>query len=511
MFCSTCGNKLEEQSNFCNSCGTAKQATQSLSSHISVAEEDHSNENTYHIEHHPNEKDNIEYNDTVSLFGTRHQQSTDGNNYRDQEFHGQYARQGTEKIESIDNRMYYSPETEYEPSETQHKKSKAGVIFFVASLMAALLIIGFVLWFIAPNSDSASDNISTTTAEYNVIFYLNDGTREVFDELMAVPGGEIISPPSEPYREGYTFLYWTSDRRGNHRFDFDTPLRGDISLFAKWEEGSILAEADLDDSEAADTEDEDAVIDEADEQEDEQEEDAIEDEEDQENETTPDPTIVFDTHSIDNIISNRTNPSNVAAAILDLNEFELHRTANRNTLFVASGFYAPIYLVAIYNDHRSRQQADSMMQTMDNGIANTLIDDNDGFSGVNSTLRELGFAETRFARHFGDTVASQRGEENFTTAYEAAWILREIYEIGGHLEMDFDVTRDNIVLPRGGTFYTHRGTGIGTEFNLFAVVVTPAVNYVVVILTDGLERADATALISELLADIQDQMRQIYE
>ena len=214
----------------------------------------------------------------------------------------------------------------------------------------------------------------------------------------------------------------------------------------------------------------------------------------------------FDITLLNNIISNRTNLENVSVAVLNLNTREIHITANGDSIFVAAGFYAPLYSMAIANDSTLRQTAEAMMTTMDNTSANTLIDRLGGFAEVNGLLRNLGFTGTTFARNFGDTAASGQGRENFTTAREAAQILAEIYDGGSYWRMNVDLTRDGVSLPSGVTIHAHRGLGIGDSYNVFSVIVASSAQYAVVILTDDLGQTRAVPIVSELLANIAEQI-----
>ncbi|MCL2828254.1 MAG: protein kinase [Oscillospiraceae bacterium] len=357
---------------------------------------------------------------------------------------------------------------------------KVGVIALV--ILVILAIGAYGIWYNDPFGFFDS-------SEHTVVFYLNDGTSTVFGAPVTVEEGDTVALPFyTPHRAGYTFLYWTRDRAGNYRYNFDTRVTEDTSLYAQWGEvvpvydGPAIVDETYDEMLAPEYTD-----------------------------TPPELShfVAFDMGAIDGIISQRASPSDVAVSILDLNTMEMHVTANGNTPFVASGFYAPLYNIVLSHSS-ARQTADTMMATMDNAAANALIEGIGGFAQVNGILSNLGFAETRFGRNFGDVEASRRGHENYTTAREAAWILGELYENGGYLKMSFDLTRDGVILPGGIVVYAHRGAGIGAAYNVFAVIVTPSVNYVVVVLTSGLGSDSAAPIVSELLANIQQQMEQIH-
>jgi beta-lactamase class A len=61
----------------------------------------------------------------------------------------------------------------------------------------------------------------------------------------------------------------------------------------------------------------------------------------------------------------------------------------------------------------------------DNVAANVLLD-HVGMEAVNANMRNLGFSGTYFERKMLDTVAEQRGRENWTTADDLAGLLQGI-------------------------------------------------------------------------------------
>ena len=156
------------------------------------------------------------------------------------------------------------------PQEAKRKSKKAGVIILVASLLAILIIAGVAIWYLAPFSLSEPDSIISSSepspegtpsepdsvvtpsepdyivaTKHTVTFYINDGTGDVFYELTVEDGDVATLPRNMPEREGYSFLYWTSDRGGNYQYDFSLSLRDNLSLFAQWEE--IVAETEMPD------------------------------------------------------------------------------------------------------------------------------------------------------------------------------------------------------------------------------------------------------------------------
>ena len=72
-------------------------------------------------------------------------------------------------------------------------------------------------------------------AEYTVTFDTQGGTP-VASQTVAENG--TVARPSDPTRDGYTFKGWTLD---GQPYDFDTPVAGNLTLTAVWEENETPA------------------------------------------------------------------------------------------------------------------------------------------------------------------------------------------------------------------------------------------------------------------------------
>ena len=46
--------------------------------------------------------------------------------------------------------------------------------------------------------------------------------------------GDTVNQPTNPKRNGYDFIGWTTDEAGNNTFDFNAPLTEDVDLYAQW-------------------------------------------------------------------------------------------------------------------------------------------------------------------------------------------------------------------------------------------------------------------------------------
>ena len=76
-----------------------------------------------------------------------------------------------------------------------------------------------------------TDNI-TLTAKWEInkytVKFVSDG-EQVAQET--VEFNKTVNKPEDPKKEGHTFLGW---HNGEEKFNFDTPIKGDITLTAKW-------------------------------------------------------------------------------------------------------------------------------------------------------------------------------------------------------------------------------------------------------------------------------------
>lgn len=61
-------------------------------------------------------------------------------------------------------------------------------------------------------------------------YVLTDKTTEE----IPVPDGQTVTMPSNPNREHYSFDGWYTAIEGGNRFEFSTPIHGDMTLYAHW-------------------------------------------------------------------------------------------------------------------------------------------------------------------------------------------------------------------------------------------------------------------------------------
>ena len=66
---------------------------------------------------------------------------------------------------------------------------------------------------------------------YTVTFNTNGGSAV---PVQKIKENEKATKPSDPTRDGYDFVNWYPDREWTTSFDFDSPVTGDLILYAKW-------------------------------------------------------------------------------------------------------------------------------------------------------------------------------------------------------------------------------------------------------------------------------------
>ena len=88
----------------------------------------------------------------------------------------------------------------------------------------------------APGEEIEVDGDMTVTAQWKSAVYTvtfdSKGDSEVPEQF--VEYGGKATEPDEPTRSGFNFDTWYSDSACTQIFDFNTPITGDITLYAKW-------------------------------------------------------------------------------------------------------------------------------------------------------------------------------------------------------------------------------------------------------------------------------------
>ena len=74
--------------------------------------------------------------------------------------------------------------------------------------------------------------------KYDVVFDSNGGSPT---KTQVVRHGDPVSVPAIPFRDGYTFLGWFC---GEDEWDFETPIKEDVTLVAHWEQNCVHEDKD---------------------------------------------------------------------------------------------------------------------------------------------------------------------------------------------------------------------------------------------------------------------------
>ena len=94
-----------------------------------------------------------------------------------------------------------------------------------------ILTAALVMIFVLAACDDPSDDPPGEVTRYTVSFESNGGSAV---NSQTVSEGEKAARPNNPVKDNFTFNTWYSDADLHHVYDFDTPVMGNITLYAKW-------------------------------------------------------------------------------------------------------------------------------------------------------------------------------------------------------------------------------------------------------------------------------------
>jgi uncharacterized repeat protein (TIGR02543 family) len=80
-----------------------------------------------------------------------------------------------------------------------------------------------------------SVELGTSLPNYVIKFETNGGAAV---SSTTVTKGAKLSKPANPSKANYTFAGWFTDAELTHEFDFNTPVNGNLTLYAKWSAGA---------------------------------------------------------------------------------------------------------------------------------------------------------------------------------------------------------------------------------------------------------------------------------
>ena len=76
-------------------------------------------------------------------------------------------------------------------------------------------------------------NLTPPVETYTVTFDYNYGGKGAY-KTIEVNAGDVVIKPANPHRSGYTLDGWYTKASGGKKFDFNTAITSDITLYAKW-------------------------------------------------------------------------------------------------------------------------------------------------------------------------------------------------------------------------------------------------------------------------------------
>ena len=93
------------------------------------------------------------------------------------------------------------------------------------------------------NPETKSISVARTLHEKTVTFNLNYEGATGAPEDQTVTEGQKATVPAEPTRTDYTFYGWYTDKECTKKYDFNTPVTADITLYARWELTASIPES----------------------------------------------------------------------------------------------------------------------------------------------------------------------------------------------------------------------------------------------------------------------------
>ncbi len=103
----------------------------------------------------------------------------------------------------------------------------------------AWLVIGIITIFSTTSCSSASGgNTSDAEAKYSITFDSNfEGAAKT--TLMSEKGAQV-EQPTDPTRSGYDFVGWYTEQACINKFNFQSLVTQDLTLYAKWDDSCVL-------------------------------------------------------------------------------------------------------------------------------------------------------------------------------------------------------------------------------------------------------------------------------
>lgn len=132
--------------------------------------------------------------------------------------------------------------------DAKKERAKVGLFdyLFLLLLLLTTISISIAFQFSSSNASKADKNEGTDTNSYTVAFNVNIEGETM--ESLSIKDGELITEPTAPTKEGYTFGGWYRDEACQYRWNFATDkVTSNTTLYPKWTLNAYTVDFDLQD------------------------------------------------------------------------------------------------------------------------------------------------------------------------------------------------------------------------------------------------------------------------
>ncbi|MBO5008006.1 MAG: hypothetical protein J6D26_04160 [Clostridia bacterium] len=209
------------------------------------------------------------------------------------------------------------------------------------------------------------------------------------------------------------------------------------------------------------------------------------------------------------ISDNFAERTDVTVCVIDNKTGEIYKSRGANKQYVAWGFYLPIYLAldAEYPNDYADTKADIMSSNIAlcNTAANNGIDYLGGLDSLNEVISDnFKVKKTSFGRKFG---ASSIYGDNYTSAEDAAKLLKELDDKGKHDLLQYNIAAQGINYSKDLSVYAHTGTdnaNVKSTYNVFAIAKGTKADFSIAIMT--VNQTNAVQTVSDILEIAEDEL-----
>lgn len=146
----------------------------------------------------------------------------------------------TVNLDNANKNGFYNYIKVYDNSSTDNK---IGPVERETAEIKWLAADGTILAVTKANVKVVVNTAETPETKYTVTFNSSGGSAV---SSASVASGGKVTKPANPVKEGYTFVNWYKDENCTEAWNFDDPVTGDITLYAKWEAKDDTSDGDDD-------------------------------------------------------------------------------------------------------------------------------------------------------------------------------------------------------------------------------------------------------------------------